>query len=635
MNHLTPVIEVIKEKCKNCHACIAACPVKFCNNGSGDYIEINHDLCIGCGRCIKACTHEARVGIDDISFFEEMLRKHKQFVAVVAPAVAVSFKGEYLRLNTWLKSVGAAAVFDISFGAELTVQSYIKKITNSVITTHIAQPCPAVVNYIEVHKPELLKNLIPIDSPMLHTIKMLDSFYKEYLHLPKVVFTPCYAKKRELVDTGNESALNITFKSLRKFMNSSNVQLQSYVESEYDGASAERAVLFSTPGGLLETAERDFSGLKAKSRRIEGKDNVYPYFDSLTESIRSGSAPTLVDCLNCDNGCNVGSGSCADALTIDDVETEVESRARKLKYLTSKKDHKLSAIVKKRTEPFSNINFSRVYKDRSSLNDVRVPNEDQLHVIYMSMMKYTYEDQHNCASCGYGSCKDMAVAVFNGLNKPENCHHYEMELIKVEKENARREKEIAEKANKDLKIAMEVLAQQKEAKQRAAESVSATAHELDQNNQSIAQATMQLFELSQKQEQMLKLLASEVFRASDIAKQLSPIVDAISDISDQTNMLSLNACIEAARAGRAGAGFTVVANEVKKLSDRSHDEASKIIPFANSMQKIFMDITKETDRVSKQFQEIAELSSVITSSMEEMAAATESLNRDAADLADM
>ena len=229
----------------------------------------------------------------------------------------------------------------------------------------------------------------------------------------------------------------------------------------------------------------------------------------------------------------------------------------------------------------------------------------------------------------------MAVAIFNKLNKPENCHHYEMELINVEKENVKREKENTEAALSEIHSLMDILERQKEAKQRAAESVSATAHELDQNNQSLAAATMQLFTLSQKQEEMLKLLNNEVKKAADITSQLTPIVDTIADISDRTDMLALNAAIEAARAGNAGLGFTVVANEVKKLSESSHTEARKIIPFAGEMQKIFANINEEAEKVSLHFQELTELTSVITSSMEEMTAATESLNKDAADLANI
>ena len=145
LRSLPKVVEVIKDKCVNCHACIAACPVKYCNDASGDTVEIKTDMCIGCGQCLEACKHEARRPVDDTADFFDALNRHEPVIAVVAPAVAVSFPQEYLRLNGWLKSVGVAAVFDVSFGAELTVKSYFEHIKTNSPDLVIARPCPARV----------------------------------------------------------------------------------------------------------------------------------------------------------------------------------------------------------------------------------------------------------------------------------------------------------------------------------------------------------------------------------------------------------------------------------------------------------------------------------------------------------
>ena len=122
---LTPVIRIDEEKCINCYACIVICPVKYCMNGSGDKLLINHDICIGCGNCINACTHKARTLIDDTSRFMEDLKQKKKIIAVAAPAVASFFPDQFLNLNGWLKSLGVEAFFDVSLGAELTVMSYL------------------------------------------------------------------------------------------------------------------------------------------------------------------------------------------------------------------------------------------------------------------------------------------------------------------------------------------------------------------------------------------------------------------------------------------------------------------------------------------------------------------------------
>ena len=117
---LTPVVKIDYEKCINCYACIADCPVKYCMDGSGEKLEINHDLCIGCGNCINVCAnkgHFARSLIDDIDNFFRDLKRGESMIAVAAPAVVSFFPDQYLQLNGWLKSIGVKTVFDVSFGA--------------------------------------------------------------------------------------------------------------------------------------------------------------------------------------------------------------------------------------------------------------------------------------------------------------------------------------------------------------------------------------------------------------------------------------------------------------------------------------------------------------------------------------
>ena len=190
---LPPVIRVDEHKCINCHACITACPVKLCMDGSGSVIKINHDLCIGCGNCIHACTHGARSALDDADDFFEAARRGEKFIAIAAPSVVSNFPGEYLRLNGLLRSLGAAAVFDASFGAELAAQSLKRRLQNTPVKALITQPCPAIVTFIEIYHPELLPYLPPFVSPVLHTARMIRTFFHEWDGYRIVFISPCAA----------------------------------------------------------------------------------------------------------------------------------------------------------------------------------------------------------------------------------------------------------------------------------------------------------------------------------------------------------------------------------------------------------------------------------------------------------
>ncbi len=435
---LPKVVDVIKDKCVNCHACIAACPVKFCNDGSEDYVKINPDLCIGCGQCVKTCTHKARVRIDDSDAFFEALQRRERMIAVVAPAVAAAFPNEYLRLNGWLKSMGVSGCFDVSFGAELTVRSYLEHIQKNNPELVIAQPCPALVNYVEIYRPELIPHLAPADSPMLHTVKMIREYYRDFGGHRVAIISPCIAKKREFFETGLGD-YNVTMSALSSYLQEHNIRLSGFPETDYDNPPAERAVLFSTPGGLLRTVERWNPDAPKIARKIEGPHVIYEYFDQLDRLRRERKAPLLVDCLNCDLGCNGGTGTDSTHSSPDDLEKLVEMRNQKMQAHHRRvgpfSGYRTKRALKNLIEEYWKPNlYSRSYENRSFQNTIRVPSEEEKKKIYLTMEKTQEKDFFNCNSCGYGTCEKMAIAIFNGLNKYENCHH--LMLTRAEKAKA-------------------------------------------------------------------------------------------------------------------------------------------------------------------------------------------------------
>jgi len=81
-------------------------------------------------------------------------------------------------------------------------------------------------------------------------------------------------------------------------------------------------------------------------------------------------------------------------------------------------------------------------------------------------------------------------------------------------------------------------------------------------------------------------------RCSKLARKAVSIVDSIVFITEQTNLLALNAAIEAARAGEAGRGFAVVADEVKKLAEKASG-------FVKNVSDIISDITKGVNSTVK------------------------------------
>jgi len=428
MTSLSKVIAVDETKCVNCHACISACPVKYCNDSSGDIVTVNSDMCIACGKCITACTHDARSFIDDFFKFIDGIIAGEKIIAISASAVAAGFPEQYLNLNSWLKELGVDAIFDVSFGAELTTKSYVEYIQNENPQTVISQHCAAIVTYIELYQPELIKYLAPTDSPMLHTIKMVHEFYPQYKNHKIAIISPCVAKKREFEETGFGD-YNIAHISIDNFLKKNNVNLKDYPQTNFDNPPAERAVLFSSPGGLLETAKRWIPEIENNSRKIEGTPLIYEYLKTLPKMIDKSMSPLLIDCLSCEFGCNSGPLTVTKDKPQDEIEYWVRKRSNDLKkkYLDENENNeklstrKIEQVINKY---WKDKLYERTYVNRWENVKLSYPTKTELKNIYATMHKYTDDDIKNCTACGYNTCEGMAIAIKNGLNKPENCHYY-------------------------------------------------------------------------------------------------------------------------------------------------------------------------------------------------------------------
>lgn len=171
--------------------------------------------------------------------------------------------------------------------------------------------------------------------------------------------------------------------------------------------------------------------------------------------------------------------------------------------------------------------------------------------------------------------------------------------------------------------------------------VSSGAEEASANMQGVATATEELTsaigEISRQVLHSAAITESAVEKSSAMSDQISGLANAsdqigavvqlISDIADQTNLLALNATIEAARAGDAGRGFAIVAQEVKTLAGQTARATEDISKKVTEIQEATKSAVSGNAEIRDTISNVNEISTNIASAVEQQSAATQEIAR--------
>ncbi|MBE6908813.1 MAG: EAL domain-containing protein [Ruminococcaceae bacterium] len=427
------------DKCIGCNKCIRACScIGACVSTQPDEngisrIEVDGSLCVSCGACFDVCEHDARDFRDDTERFFDDLERGEKISLLVAPAFPANYPDTYASILGGLKAHGVNRIISVSFGADITTWGYINYIRQNDFTGGISQPCPAVVGYIERYMPELLPRLFPVQSPL-----MCAAIYarKELGITDRLAFiSPCIAKKLEIDDPVNRGYVNynVTFAHLIEYVEKHSL----YGEPCTDEIEYGLGSIYPMPGGLRENVVWLLGG-ESFVRQVEGEKRLYHYLEQNRERLRDGKTPFLfVDALNCEKGCICGTGTELSRAVTDDALYSLHDIQERVKKNTEGSAWSRYASPEERlnclNEQFSHLkleDYLRTYTDRSAQCNLRIPDPEELDMIFLEMNKTDEASRRiNCSCCGYDSCEEMAVAIHNGFNHKDNCIHYLKDMV--------------------------------------------------------------------------------------------------------------------------------------------------------------------------------------------------------------
>lgn len=636
---MTSLVNSSKD-CVGCNKCIQSCPVltanKVVNEGGKSYISVEGEQCIACGSCIDICTHNARQYEDDTENFFDALKRGENISLLIAPAFQVNYDSSFYQIIGGLKKLGINHVIDVSFGADITTWAYLNCIVKEHLEGAISQPCPAIVDYIEKFQPKLLSKLMPVHSPM-----MCAAIYaKKYMNISdKLAFiSPCIAKKKEIQDpnTNHMVEYNVTFQNLMQYMRDHSITgTAAKDEIEYG-----LGVVYPMPGGLKENV-RWFLGDGHFVRQIEGEKHVYHYLKEYAIRIEGGKKlPFLVDALNCSMGCLCGTAVENGRLSEDDVLWKMqEIRGKRTK-------RGFGSAFSEKTAPRQRLrhlnhqfaklklsDFKREYRNRADENVIHIPNKEEEAAIFASLYKETEVEKHfDCGSCGYDSCKDMVIAIHNQCNIQESCVKFMQKRIELERQAAEEAGREIERRNQEIQRKSEKIAGIIEGVNTDFEALDMSVEQMSKGNNDNASESQEITRAMAVVEKFSNELKVSFDNITSLLEKLEENNQGITSIANRTNLLSLNASIEAARAGAAGRGFAVVAEQIKGLSEVSKNTAADSNENQEEISGGIDQLQNETENLRQIIDEVKGRMQKLADSTNEIAKSTEMVQEIEVDL---
>lgn len=384
-----------KSNCKNCYKCIRNCPVKAIRF-SGDQAHIIADECILCGRCFVVCPQNAKEIVSEVEKVKVMIQSGEPVIASMAPSFIANYDGVGIdAMREGLQKLGFTDVEETAIGATMVKTDYERLVHEKQKPVIISSACASVNLLIQKHYPEMIKYLADTLSPMQAHCRDIKRRNPE----AKTVFIgPCVAKKDEAQRYPGIVDAALTFEELTEWLEKENVRLEKKVDSNPESL----ARIFPTVAGILRT--------------MKDRDPEYEYvavdgIDNCIAALEDVAAGHVSNCFMEMSACK---GSCVNGPVMEKYHPWFITDYLSVTRYAGDKDFPV--------EQPEISELSRRYDILEGMKDM--PTERKIQEILNKMGKKKPSDELNCGTCGYDTCREKAIAIYQGKAEIEMCLPY-------------------------------------------------------------------------------------------------------------------------------------------------------------------------------------------------------------------
>lgn len=386
-------LKLKKSNCKNCYKCIRHCPVKSIKF-SGNQAHIVGNECILCGQCFVVCPQNAKEIADETERAKVLINSGAPVIASVAPSFIANYDGVgFEELKSALKKLGFADAEETAVGATIVKREYERLLEDEHRDILISSCCHSVNLLIQKYYPTCLPYLADVLSPMQAHCKDIKRRTPE----AKTVFIgPCVAKKDEADHYAGITDAVLTFEELTNWLAEAGVTL----EHKLDKNDRSLARFFPTTGGILKTMQAnmrsDYTYLA-----IDGVENCKAALHDIAEG----------KIHNCFIEMSACAGSCIGGPVMEKYHRMPVRDYMAVSDYAGKEDFDVAQ------PDFITLRKNMEYIERKAPQ----PSEKEISDALKKMGKLKPEDELNCGSCGYNTCREKAIAIIEGKAEVSMC----------------------------------------------------------------------------------------------------------------------------------------------------------------------------------------------------------------------